>query len=164
MDKTAVIYYSLDGHTLFVAEKLRERLDCPVIRLHLKQEFSNTHMFLKYFWAGKSSVFHEKPALSPSNLDLKAYDSFVIATPVWAGNLSSPVRSFLASHLFDGKKVFLVATNSGGSFVRCFASMRKLLPTASVKDEIGFSNISEEDFISYQKRLDEFCEGILVKR
>jgi hypothetical protein len=42
--------------------------------------------------------------------------------------------------------------------------MRKLLPVASVKDEIGFRNISEDDFNSHRKRLVEFCEGILVKQ
>jgi hypothetical protein len=32
MNKVAVIYYSLEGHTQFVAEKISERLGCPVIR------------------------------------------------------------------------------------------------------------------------------------
>jgi flavodoxin len=164
MDKTVVVYYSLDGHTHFVAEKISERLDCPAIRLNLQKEFSNTNRFLKYFWAGKSSVFHDTPPLLPLSLDLEAYDTFVIATPVWAGNLSSPVRSFLSAHSFDGKRFFLVATNSGGSFTRSFATMRNLLPADSVKEEIGFENISEDDFNLHRKRLVEFCERILVKQ
>ncbi|MGE4585190.1 MAG: flavodoxin family protein [Sphaerochaeta sp.] len=164
MDKTAVVYYSLDGHTHLVATKISERLDCPAIRLRLQKEFSNANTFPKYFRAGKSSVFRDKPALVTSNLDLEAYDTFVIATPVWAGNLSSPVRSFLSSHSFDGKQVFLVATNNGGSFKRCFATMRKLLPTASVAGEICFVKITEENYPSHRRRLEEFCENILAKQ
>lgn len=164
MDKTAAIYYSLDGHTHLVATKISERLECPAIRLGLHKEFSSTNTFLKYFWAGKSSVFHDKPSLMDTDLDPEAYDTLFIATPVWAGNVSSPVRSFLASHLFSGKRVFLVATNSGGSFGKCFATMRKLLPAASVGGEIGFANITEETYPSHRKRLEEFCETIIAKR
>lgn len=164
MKKTVVVYYSLDGHTHSVATKISERLDCPVIRLRLQKEFSSTNTFLKYFWAGKSSVFHDKPALANTDVDLHAYDTLVIATPVWAGNLSSPVRSFLAGHSLDGKRVILVATNSGGSFEKCFTTMRKLLSSASVGEEIGFVNITEENYPSHRKRLEEFCEGILAKQ
>ncbi len=163
MDKTAVIYYSLDGHTHLVATKMSEQLGCPAIRLHLVKEFSVTNTFLKYFWAGKSSVFHGKPALMDTDLDPDAYDTLVIATPVWAGNLSSPVRSFLSSHSFHGKRVFLVATNSGGSFERCFATMRMLLPAASVGGEIGFVKITPDIYPAHRHRLEKFCEGILVK-
>ncbi len=161
MDKTVVVYYSLDGHTHFVASKIGERLECPVIRLRQHNEFSATNTFLKYFWAGKSSVFRDKPPLEDTDLDPDAYDTLVIATPVWAGNLSSPVRSFLSSHPLDGKRVFLVATNSGGSFVKCFATMRKLMPKASVGEEIGLVNITEASSPAQQQSLDAFCDTVI---
>jgi flavodoxin len=163
MDKTAVVYYSLDGHTDLVAMRISERLECPAIRLHLVKEFSITNTFLKYFWAGKSSVFREKPALMDTGLDPDAYDTLVIATPVWAGDVSSPVRSFISSHSFHGKRVFLVATNSGGSFERCFSTMRELLPAASVGGEIGFVKITKDIYPAHRHRLEKFCEGILAK-
>jgi len=164
MDKTAVVYYSLDGHTHLAATRISGRLSCPAIRLRLRKEFPTSSAFLKYFRAGKSSVFHDKPALVEPDQDLNAYDTLVIATPVWAGNLSSPMRSFLAGHPFPGRRVFLVATNSGGSFEKCFATMRKLLPAASIGAEIGFVNITGDGYPSHRKALEEFCEGIQLKR
>lgn len=161
MDRIAVVYYSLDGHTHFVVEKIKERLACTVIRLRLQKEFSTEHTFLKYFWAGKSSVFHEKPVLKNPKMDLDSYDTLIIATPVWAGNLSSPVRSFLASRSFDGKRVFLVATNSGGSFKKCFATMEKLLPTATIIRETGFINITEATYPSQQQQLEDLCAEVV---
>ena len=160
MNKVAVIYYSLEGHTQFVAEKISERLGCPVIRIRLKKEFSTVNTFFKFFWAGKSSVFRETPALADQSLDLEAYATIILATPVWAGNLSSPVRSFLSKHRLEKKRVFLVATNSGGSSERCFATMITQLPTGSVSREIGFINISEETYPIHRKQLEDFCDDI----
>lgn len=164
MKRAALIYYSIDGHTHLVAQKMGKRLDCPVIRLQLQQEFSTTSKFLKYFWAGKSSVFHDKPELANEMIDLTSIDTLVIATPVWAGNLSSPVRSFLARYAPEGKQVYLVATNSGGTFEKCFATMRKLLPKSTILQEIGFVEVTEETYPTHHKqRLEAFCAEILAR-
>lgn len=161
MERTALIYYSLNGHTHFVAQKISKQLDCPKIRLKLKKEFSTTSKFLQYFWAGKSSVFKDKPPLANKEIDLSPYDTLIIATPVWAGNLSSPVRSFLASYAIEGKQIHLVATTSGGAFEKCFASMRLLLQKSIVKDEIGFVEITNKTYATHADRLAVFCTGIL---
>ena len=164
MKRAALIYYSIDGHTHLVAQAMGKRLDCPVIRLQLQQEFSTTSKFLKYFWAGKSSVFHDKPELANKTLDLTAYDTLIIATPVWAGNLSSPVRSFLARYAPEGKQVYLVATNSGGTFEKCFATMRKLLPKSTIQQEIGFVEVTEDTYpTQHKERLEAFCAEILAR-
>lgn len=104
MERTALIYYSLDGNTHFIAQKMSKQLGCPVIRLKLQKEFSTTNKFLKFFWAGQSSVFRTKPPLANKAIDLKAYDTLVIASPVWAGSVSSPVRSFPEQLCHRGKR------------------------------------------------------------
>lgn len=162
MERTALVYYSLQGHTDFIAQKMGEQLDCPTIRLKLQKEFSQTSKFLQYFWAGKSSVFHDKPELANSPLDLSQYDTLIIATPIWAGNISSPVRSFLTQFTLENKRVYLVATNSGGSFEKCFTTMRTLLPESKVQGEIGFVDISRDTYHSHKQKLEAFCNGILA--
>jgi len=162
MERTALIYYSLNGHTDFIAQKMSKQVDCTRIRLHLKKEYSTTNKFLKYFWAGKSATFHEKPALANEPIDLTQYDTLIIATPVWAGNLSSPVRSFLATNVIENKQVYLVAHDSGGPFEKCFATMRTLLPKSTVKKEIGFEKVTEESYPTHQERLEAFSKDILA--
>ncbi len=162
MERTALIYYSLQGHTDFIAQKMSKQLDCPKIRLHLKKEFSTPNKFLQYFWAGKSSAFHEKPRLANKPIDLTLYDTLIIATPVWAENLSSPVRSFLTSYAIEDKKVYLVAHDSGGPFKKCFATMRELLPKSMIEKEIGFVKVTEESYPTHQERLETFCKDILT--
>ncbi len=162
MERTVIIYYSLNGHTQFIAQKMSKQLDCPTIQLHLKIEFSKTNKFLQYFWAGKSAVFRDKPELANKPIDLAQYDSLIIATPVWAGGISSPVRSFLSSNAIEGKKVYLAANNSGGSFEKCFATMRKLLSKSTVKGEIGFVEITKDTYPTHKGKLEEFCKEILA--
>jgi flavodoxin len=162
MERTALIYYSLEGHTDLIAQKMSKELDCPTIRLHLKKEFSATNKFLKYFWAGKSATFCEKPALANKPMDLSQYDTLIVATPVWAGNVSSPVRSFLAAYVIEGKQVYLVAHDSGGPFDKCFATMRALLPKSKLKKEIGFVNVTQETYSTHKEKLEAFCKEILA--
>ncbi len=140
---------------------MSEQLDCPEIRLHLEKNFSTTSTFLQYFWAGKSSIFQEKPALANKEIQLDAYETLIIATPVWAGNISSPIRSFLAGYTIKDKRVYLVATNSGGSFSKAFASMRMLLPNSKVYNEIGFVKVTRETLPIHLERLEAFCKEIL---
>lgn len=162
MERTALIYYSLTGTTHLVAQKMSKQLDCPKIRLLLTKEFSPSNKFLQYFWAGKSSVFHDKPKLSNKQIDLSQFDTLIIATPVWAGNISSPIRSFLTSCVIEDKQVYLVATNKGGAFEKAFASMRTLLPKSTIKKEMGFMKVTKETYPSHKGRLESFCKEILA--
>lgn len=162
MERTALIYYSLNGHTEFLAKKMSEQLDCPTIQLKLQKEFSQTNKFLQYFWAGKSSSFHEKPPLANKKIDLSLYDTLIIATPVWAEDLSSPIRSFLSTYAIEDKKVYLVANDSGGPFKKCFSSMRKLLPDSKVLNEIGFVQITKDTYPTHKEKLESFCTEILA--
>ncbi len=164
MDRTAIVFYSLNGHTEFIAQKLSEQLDCPTIQLHLTKEFSRTNTFLQYFWAGKSAVFRDKPELANKPIDLTPYDTLIIATPVWAGNVSSPVRSFLSSHSIEDTRVYLVANDSGGRFDKAFATMRRLLPKCTVVKEIGFVEVTEDTYPNHKEKLEAFSKDILSSR
>ena len=162
MERTALIYYSLNGHTEFIAKKMSKQLDCTTIRLKLQKEFSQTNTFLQYFWAGKSAFFHDKPKLENKKIDLTQYDTLIIATPVWAGNISSPIRSFLSSYAIEGKQVYLVASDSGGPFTKCFTTMRKFLLKSIVHNEIGFVGVTKDTYPTHKEKLEIFCREILA--
>ena len=164
MQRTALVYYSLHGHTEYIAQEISKFLNCSIVQLKLEKEFSQTSTFLQYFWAGKSSVFHDTPALVNMPIDLTAYDTLIIATPVWAGDISSPIRSFLASYTIEGKNIYLVATNSGGTFNKCFASMRKGLPKSTVVNEIGFVKATKDTYPTYKEKLEAFCKEIQAEQ
>jgi flavodoxin len=159
----AVVYYSLEGHTDFVARCIGERTGATLIRLFPKKDFP-AEGFGKYFWCGKSSMFHEKPELANEVSGLEQFDTLVVGTPTWAGSMTSPIRSFLETELPKGKSVYLFACNSGGKEEKCFAGMSKYLDGDTLKGWVSFTEPTEERFDSIEDKLDRFCEAIREDR
>ena len=129
--KTAVVYFSLEGNTKYVAEKIASELDADIITLKPIKPYP-TGKFSKYFWCGKSSAFKEAPKLETFPFDSAPYDLIVLGTPIWAGTFTPPIRSFLKDHQLAGKNVALFACCSGGQTEKCFEQMKKELPQATV--------------------------------
>ena len=44
---------------------------------------------------------------------MRGYNPIIIATPIWLGRLSSPVRTFIKQTNLKGKEVYLVLTYNG---------------------------------------------------
>jgi flavodoxin len=111
--KTAVVFYSYDGHCAFVAEQIKALLHADLVRLHTKDEKRRAG-FAKYFWGGSQVFMHTKPALKPYVFDPAAYDLIIIGAPVWAASPAPPVRTFLSEAKLSGKKTALFLCHAGG--------------------------------------------------
>ena len=57
----------------------------------------------------------EKPELEPYDADLSAYDDIIIGFPVWAGNITPPVRNFVSENVefLKNKNIYTFACESG---------------------------------------------------
>lgn len=60
--KDLVVYFSLEGNTQYVAERIKEQTGADLSRLVPKKAYQDKG-FAKFFWGGKSAVMAEKPAL-----------------------------------------------------------------------------------------------------
>ena len=113
MGKILVVYYSLvNGNTKRIADLIAERKDADTLRLQTVEPYPDNDKARKK----KAREDDEKgilPELEKANYDFDSYDTFYIGTPVWGCSMAAPVRSFLASHDFTGKKVIPFATHSG---------------------------------------------------
>ena len=58
--KILIVYYSFEGNTKFIAEKIQENLSCDIVRLIPKKEIK-TKGFMKFFWGGKQVFMKELP-------------------------------------------------------------------------------------------------------
>ncbi|AFG34751.1 flavodoxin [Fervidobacterium pennivorans subsp. shakshaketiis] len=161
--KSIVIFYSLDGHTKFVAELLAQELTADLVELELVKPFPMKG-FKKYFWCGKSSVFREKPALKTKIPNLQEYDLIVIGTPVWAGNCASPINTLLSimsnEQKLQGKKVGIVVTNGGGTIKRCVKQIKEALQNNEFLEPLHFVNPSKEDKDEIIKKIREWVQAV----
>lgn len=161
--KSLVIFYSLDGHTKFVAELLAQELKADLVELELVKPFP-TKGFKKYFWCGKSSVFKEKPELKTIVPNLHGYDLVVIGTPVWAGNCASPINTLLSilsnEQKLQGKRVGILITNGGGSIKRCVKQVKKVLPKNEFLELLYFVNPSKENKDEILKKIRGWVQSV----
>lgn len=110
--KTLIVYYSLEGNTRWAAEQIAGRLGADTLRLTPKAAYPDKG-FKKFLFGGKSAVMKEMPELEPYDVDITQYDRVILATPVWAGTMAPPLRTFIQREDLRGKELALVASSMG---------------------------------------------------
>ena len=157
--KVAIIYFSLDGNTRYVAEQMAEQLNADIIPLKPLKDYP-TGKFSKFFWGGKSAVFAEKPELEKYDFNADAYDLIILGTPVWAGTFTPPLRTFISGNDLRGKKVALFACNSGGDAEECFSKITKLLPDCKILSTQSFFDPKDQMNEESKTLICAFCRKI----
>lgn len=156
--KTAVIYFSLEGNTKYAAELIGKTLGADLIPLIPAKAYP-TGNFAKYFWAGKSATFRERPKLKPFSFDPDKYDLVILGTPIWAGTFASPLRTFIRRNKLTGKKIALFASCAGGPAEKCFAQLEKKLPGCTLLSTLRLVDPLKGD----KQELDESIAGFCAK-
>lgn len=110
--KTVVLYYSYEGNTKLIAEKVAQVLNCDLFRIETKKAFKSQGL-MKYVWGGKQAMMKELPDLVPFDFNVEAYDTVLLGTPIWSWTIAPAIRSLLEKHLRN-KDVYLFYTHEGG--------------------------------------------------
>ena len=117
-----VIYYSRTGNTKMIAEGLAEALSCPVEGLVDMQKRSGIVGWLR---SGKQAAKGEITELEPLEHTPGDFDLVIIGTPVWAGTMSTPVRSILSAHRDALPEVAFFCTSGGDKTAQTFTDMQE---------------------------------------
>ncbi len=96
--RVAVVYYSMSNNTEYVAKKIKERMDCDLIRLNPVKEYPSKGI-MKFFWGGKSAMMGEMPPLEPYQFDANIYDYIIFGSPVWAARFAPPIKTFINENI-----------------------------------------------------------------
>ncbi|HZP92226.1 MAG TPA: hypothetical protein VFB20_05005 [Burkholderiales bacterium] len=95
MKPAIVVVFSRTGHTRQVGAEIARRLRCPMVEI---TERRSRRGGLAYLHSPFEALFARLPEIRRIDEDLRDFSLLVIGTPVWAGHVCSPVRSFLARH------------------------------------------------------------------
>ena len=114
MSRKIVIYYSFEGNSEYVAEKVAEYTQADLEKLTVSNEPPKKGL-AKFLHGGKSALFKDDPGLHPLKHDLKDYDTLILIYPIWAGNCPPAMQAFLKEYRFSGKNVYLIANSASGS-------------------------------------------------
>jgi len=137
--KKLVVYYSLEGNTRFIAQKIAEAVGADLLELKPKKETVRPDSLSKYFWGGKQVMMREKPELLPFNYKPEEYDLIFMGTPVWAWNFSPPINTFLSNIKLADKKIALFCSHAG-SKSKTLENMEAKLAGNKIAGKIDFND------------------------
>lgn len=125
MAKTLVIYYSLTGRTRLVAKTIAKEITADVEEVRPVKHYPLRGAWL-YVYGGMQALFSMTTPIDPLIVNLDDYDTLIIGSPVWAGKMAPPMRTFLNQAQLAGKKTAFFCTSGGGGSSEFLKEMREL--------------------------------------
>ena len=161
--KTLVVYYSLEGNTEYVANKIKEKTGADVLRLVPKKAYPNKG-FGKFFFGGGSSVIGEARELEPYDVCLDEYERVILGFPVWAARITPPLRTFIEENKnkLEGKNLIAFACQSGSGAEKAFGKLKSLLETDDLYCTAIFIDPKDKPHPENEKMISEFCDMIIL--
>lgn len=126
--KILIVYYSRDGATRKVAEELKAQLGADIEEI---TEPKGRGGPLGWIRSGKEGSDGAIVPINPPKADPSTYDIIIVGTPIWAWNVSSPVRSYLAAMKSKFPRVAFFCT-MGSKAGETFKVMEELVGKAPV--------------------------------
>lgn len=117
MSKTIVVYYSAQGHSKKIAEKIAELKGADIFAIEPTEAYSEDDL---NYMSEESRVMKEFKDVSLRENELKnaevanwsEYDAVILCYPIWCGIAAWPTNAFVKAVDWNGKKVLPVAISN----------------------------------------------------
>lgn len=123
MNGVLTVYCSRTGFTRKIAEEIRAR--CGGQLEPIEDVRSRSGVF-GYFRSAREALTKTAIEIRPGKLHPGDFDLVILGTPVWAGNIASPMRAYLTAHRGELKQVALFCTLGGSGAAKVLAEMAAL--------------------------------------
>ena len=132
--KVLIVYYSRTKNTKKVAEELQAQLGGDIEEIKPKKGYAGP---VGWILAGKEAFQKVLPEIELIEKNPASYDLVVFGTPVWAWNISSPLRTYIDQNKEKFNKIAAFCT-MGGDFGKAFEEIelicnRKLEAKIAIK-------------------------------
>ena len=159
INNVLVVYYSAQGHTKEVAEKIADNLDADIFEIVPTDPYTADDLD----WTDSSSrVSREHADESLRNIELTttevvnwdSYDTILIGYPIWWGIAAWPVNTFVEANDFTGKTVIPFCTSASSSLGESGNLLANLAKTGNWLEGHRFnSNPSDSDISTWTDSL-----------
>lgn len=159
--KSLVVYFSLEGNTELIADKISERKGADLLRLVPKKAYKSKGV-AKFLWGGKSAIMAEKPELEEYSINLSAYACIIFGSPIWASTFTPPLRTFIENHRDELKgKVFAAFVCQAGSGAeKALTKLAKALEIEAFAATAIFIDPKSKPEEEVAAGVDEFCSKL----
>ena len=156
---TAVVYYSLNGNTAYIAKKIAAELQADIIEIRTETQYPDKGI-KKFLWGGKSAVMAETPELQPYEFMPEKYDQVIFGFPVWAGNVTPPVRTFIRDNFegLKGKTTSAFACQSGFGAEKAFVRLSECLGGKTLSAKLVLNDPKDKPNDENKQKIASFCK------
>ncbi len=160
--KTAVVYFSLNGNTALAAEKIAKKLGAELIRIEPEKAYPEKGL-MKFFHGGRSALKNETPKLKPYSFDAEKYERIVFGTPVWAGNIAPPLRSFIEENkrALAGKRFAAFVCLSGSGAQKAVDKLKAALGIESLEAKLALIDPKTKPSEASERQIANFCDALI---
>lgn len=152
MTRILVVCYSRTGHTRHVAETIAQQCDADVDWIKDRESRQGPIGYLRSVW---QAVLHRRPWIRPARRNPANYALVIVGTPVWAGNMASPVRSYLHRYGDRCRRVAYFCTYGGAGGDKVLDDLqalsgRQALATLALPQRLvdkGLADLPIEQFV-----------------
>ena len=159
--KTLIVYYSQSGHTDYAARKIAGELDADLLRLVPATAYPEKG-FSRFFWGGKSAVMAETPELVPYTANPAEADLVVFGFPVWAGNVTPPLRTFIRDQYpsLENRKIAAFACQSGAGAEKAFRKLEECLRGEKLAEKLVLVDPKDGQMEAWLPEIRKFCDAL----
>jgi flavodoxin len=154
--KVLVVYYSKTGNTERVAKQVASALHADIEKLIDKK---NRNGLWAFFGAGRDAMKKNKTVLEPLQKDPANYDLVVLGTPVWAGNITPAIRTYLDMNKDKLKHTAYIITSGSAPAEKVIPSCEELTGKKCVA-YVGFTAQERGDGKVYTEKLEGFIKEL----
>lgn len=157
--KKIVVFYSRTGTTRKAGLEIAKQLGCDSEELLDTKERKG---MTGYFRSGRDAMKKRLTKLRPMQNDVSRYDLVIIGTPIWAWNVSAPVRTFIEQKGKKLKKTAFFCTMGGSGADRAFKEMDNMLGKKPLATLALTTKEVQQD--SHKKKVQEFTQALKSSR
>ncbi len=155
--KTIIVFYSLEGSTRKVAERLAVELKADLLELKPVKPVKNNSS--KFMHGGGQVMFGICPKLEDYTFSVSDYDRVIIGTPVWAGSFTPAIKTFLKDNELNYKVSAVFTLSGSGKNEGCLKKLKKKCPSILNDAKLLDTNNPENEETN-EKRIKNFISRI----
>lgn len=155
MGKTLVAYYSWSGHTRQIAEAIAAEFDADVEQI---REVNSRSGWIAYFRSAWEALQGKSAPIADVKNSVSGYDLVVLGTPVWAGRMSSPLRTYILQERDKFARIAVFCSEGGANGDRAIGQVAELCGKVPVASLI----VTEGELASgtYRQKVAEFTKAL----
>ena len=141
--RTLVAYFSWGGITKAVAERISNLTGADTFQIIPEKEYPKSYA-MAVIAAGPERLANSRPAIKNKCDNFSEYERIIIGFPIWWFSCPKIICTFLESYDFSGKELLAFCTHGGGGVGSSAETINKVCKTASVKECMDFTHITDE--------------------